>query len=259
MLDLVTFYVMGPDSVPSGEKGNFYVTMKDWPAVNTVNYYLTPQMTLEPYPHSYPTSTVSFMYDPKNPTPTIGGSNLMIPTCGPYDQRSNEIRKDNIIFTSAILEKKMELVGRMSITLVVSSNCTDTDFVVRLSDVYPDGRSMLLSDSIQRMRWRESSTTKVLMLPGQFYKITIDLWPTAYIFNVGHSIRVAITSSNYPRFSVNPNNGLDLNEKGELINALNSIRIDGQSSFLSLPQLVDPIILGKSRIESEKVMAAFRK
>jgi putative CocE/NonD family hydrolase len=107
----------------------------------------------------------------------------------------------------------------------VSSNVTDTDFTVKIVDSFPDNvTNTLIQDSIIRMRWRESSTVirfveknsvflrASLMTPGTVYEVTIDLWSTCYYFNQGHRIRIDISSSNSPRFSANPNNGLLLNQ-----------------------------------------------
>ena len=79
-------------------------------------------------------------------------------------------------------------------------------------DVFPDSRNMLVQDGIIRMRWRESNITPVLMTPDTIYEVTIDLWSICYVYNVGHKIRLDISSSNAPRFSINPNNGLPLNQ-----------------------------------------------
>ncbi|KAF0977099.1 hypothetical protein FDP41_003752 [Naegleria fowleri] len=275
-IDKITLYMMGPNSEPSSyANGNYYVTLPDFPETEPLRLYLTSSRTLSPHPFtSSPLTNLTFVYDPRNPTPTIGGNNLFVPTCGPYDQRTNENRPDNIIFTSEPFTRETMLVGSMKLSLRVSSNCTDTDFVVRLSDVYPepDGRSMLLSDSIQRMRWRHGGSEKHLMTPNEIYELEIELWPTAYIFHERHRIRVAITSSNYPRFSVNPNNGLDLkhdpniksssmiqNDDGKeikewpLITALNTLHLDGQTSFLTLPRVKDMNLIKQARHRFENI------
>ena len=101
------------------------------------------------------------------------------------------------------------MTGRIFGHVYVLSNCTDTDFTVKLCDVYPDGRSMLIADGILRMRYREGRDQEVFMdeSGSTVYEAYIDLWSTSYVFNAGHRIHVSISSSNYPRFDVNPNTG----------------------------------------------------
>ncbi|KAG2387255.1 hypothetical protein C9374_001587 [Naegleria lovaniensis] len=280
-LDKVTLYIMGPNSLPSSyEHGNYYVTLPDFPETEPLHLYLTPsgQLSRDQPPPSM-SSNLTYLYNPTNPTPTLGGNNLFVATCGPYDQRPNEARPDNLIFTSELFEQNTLLMGSMTLSLRFSSNCTDTDVVVRVSDVYPepDSRSMLLSDSIVRMRWRHGGSEKKLLIPNEVYELNIELWPTAYLVLAKHRLRVAITSSNYPRFSVNPNNGMDLrhdrvsswssssvhgtmrnrnlqettspNEKEwPLINALNTVHLDGSHpSVLTLPRVKDMNMIQQAR------------
>merc|ERR1712137_669761 len=96
------------------------------------------------------------------------------------------------------------------------------DFTGKLTDVY-DGKSYNIIDNVIRMRWRDSYKTVNLMEPGQIYEVTIDMMSTSYIFNVGHQIRIDISSSNYPRFSANLNNGNTLEEGGDPVVATNTI------------------------------------
>lgn len=84
---------------------------------------------------------------------------MLDPKCGPYDQSSLETRTDILLFTSDVLAAPFAITGRLIAELFVSSNCTDTDFTVKLTDVYPDGRSMLIQDGVVRMRRRESLST----------------------------------------------------------------------------------------------------
>lgn len=181
----------------------------------------------------------SFVYDPANPVPTVGGNNLDLP-CGPYDQSEVEDRDDVISFLTPAFQEDTAIVGRISATLFVSSNCTDTDFTVKVTDVYPDSLgngSVLIGDSIQRMRWRDGVDKPMAsIVPEQVYSITIELWATAYVFNEGHQLRVDVSSSNYPRFSANPNNGMRIKDGGPSYVALNSVHIGGNTaSFVTLP------------------------
>jgi uncharacterized protein len=199
----VTYYVMGDvdnDDAP-GKEWRYADT---WPLAYTeTKWYLNHNNALSIQP-TETNHSVSYLYDPVNPVPTVGGQNLFIAS-GAYDQRSVENRDDVIVFTSSILEEPYEATGPIKAQLYVSSNCPDTDFTVKLSDVYPDGRSMIITDGILRMRNRNGFDHWDFMNPGQIYEIEVDLWSTSYIWNTGHQIRVSISSSNYPRFKANPN------------------------------------------------------
>ena len=97
--------------------------------------------------------SLSFKYDPGNPVPTVGGRNLNI-QAGPLDQRAVECRSDVLVFSTEIIKHPIEVVGRIKAELFVSSDCPDTDFAVKLTDVYPDGRSILICDGILRAKFR---------------------------------------------------------------------------------------------------------
>ena len=127
------------------------------------------------------------------------------------------------------------LLGAVKVSLKVKTSAKDTDFVVRLSDLYPDGRtSMLLGDNIVRMRWRNSDAVESTTVPGQEYVIELTMWQLCYVFNPGHSLRVVVTSSNYPRYDANPNNGLLVYQGGDIYNATNTILFGGDS-FVDVP------------------------
>lgn len=157
-------------------------------------------------------SADSYIYDPERPTPTIGGATLMHPSfrSGALDQRPIEARDDVLVFSSAPLDKPLALAGPISVTMYVATDGSDTDFVARLVDVYPDGRAMTLTDGVTRLRYREGVATPAgLVEPGRIYEITIDLWATAVTFLPGHRVRLDVTSSNFPRWERNPNTGED--------------------------------------------------
>ena len=123
-------------------------------------------------------------------------------------------RRDVLVFQTAPLQEDMEVTGELTVTLYASSTAKDTDFTAKLLDVYPSGQDypagfdMNLEDGIIRARFRDSLKVEKLMLPGQVYKFTIKMYPTANVFKKGHRIRLDISSSNYPRFDVNPNTGV---------------------------------------------------
>ena len=165
-----------------------------------------------------------FLYDPKNPVPTVGGNNLTLPA-GPFDQRSVTARTDVLLYKSEPLEQPLRVEGRVKAFLYVSSDALDTDFTLKLIDVYPDGRQILVTDGITRLRFRAGDTTAMdsLTTPGRIVPVAITLPPTAIVFNSGHRIAAAISSSNYPRFEINPNTGAAVNDRTNAVVARNIV------------------------------------
>lgn len=211
----VTYYVMGPfDGSPSS--GNVWKTADSWPVPATqTNYYLSSKGALGT---SYAEEGVlSYEYDPENPVPTLGGRNLFLES-GPKDQRPIESRDDLLVFTSEPLAKDLEVTGNIHAKVFLRSNQADTDVVVRLSDVYPDGRSILIQDGGCRLcvMHPESANKETV-------EVTIDLSSTSIVFAKGHRIRVSISSSNYPRFEKNVNMGVLGTHSGEHNKAHNTI------------------------------------
>jgi putative CocE/NonD family hydrolase len=152
-----------------------------------------------------------FEYDPMNPVPSLGGNvcctgNAI--TAGAFDQRKNETRPDILVYTTEPLKEGMEVSGPIEVTLYVSSDAKDTDFTVKLIDVYPDGRAFNLDETIQRMRYREGyDKPNVWMQSGKVYKVTLQPMTTSNYFAPGHRIRIEVSSSNFPRFDRNLNTG----------------------------------------------------
>jgi len=142
-----------------------------------------------------------FIYDPANPIPSL----LHYPQTGPYDYRSIEGRL--LTYTSEVLARDLTVIGPVKAILYATSSAPDTDWVVRLCDVYPDGRSMSVCDGILRARYRDSFERPELMVPGAIYRFEIDLWATAQVFKAGHRLRVQVTSSDFPRYARNLNTG----------------------------------------------------
>jgi predicted acyl esterase len=219
----VLYYVMGDTSNPIAP-GNEWREAETWPPFDLIPtpYYLHSGVILSPDNPGDDGASSTYSFDPENPVPTQGGANLFI-SAGPYDQRSVEDRDDVILFTTSILEQPLEVTGDVKVILYISSDVLDTDFTAKLIDVYPDGRSMLVTDGIIRTRYRNSITTPELMTSGTVYRIEIDLWATSIIFSKGHRIRLVISSSNYPRFDVNPNTGGDPFDKETMTVANNTI------------------------------------
>jgi uncharacterized protein len=181
----------------------------------------------------------SYVYNPSNPVPTFGG-----PLCcdeqhmepGPRDQRGVENRDDVLIYTTGPLSRDLEVTGPVTAILFVKSSAVDTDFTAKLMDVAPDGFAQDLTEGILRMRYRDSAERASFMNPGQVYQITVDLWATSNVFLRGHSIRLEIASSNFPRFDRNLNTGEDIKFARVSVPATNVIFHDGQHpSALVLP------------------------
>jgi predicted acyl esterase len=202
----VRYYLMGAAG-ESGAPGNDWRSTSTWPvqSIPTPLFLYQGGFLYGRSPASA-TSTSAFSYDPGNPVPTLGGANLNI-DAGPYDQRSTESRPDVLTFTSPVLTGPLEIVGPLEVVLYASSNAPDTDWTAKVCDVYPDGRSMLVTDGILRGRYRGGFETPQLLPPGAIGEFHLDLWSTALVFNAGHRIRVDISSSNSPRFEPNPNTG----------------------------------------------------
>jgi putative CocE/NonD family hydrolase len=191
-------------------------------------YYLHPGGKLTPAKPAEPAS-LTYRFDPADPVPSLGGNissftGFLEP--GGYDQRcrkdtlyaTDELplseRRDVLVFQTDPLPEDVEVTGPVTVHLSVSSSAPDTDFTAKLIDVYPPskdyplGFDLNVGDSILRMRYRDSiETASPPIKPGETYKATIHLYPTANVFAKGHRIRVDVSSSNFPRFDVNPNTG----------------------------------------------------
>lgn len=230
----VTYYVMGDPENPDSA-GNLWRQTADWPPASTpVSWYLQANQSLLQTP-SQGGSPITYVYNPKFPVPTYGGQEL-VGNAGPYDQRPVENRSDVLVFTSPPLNHHFEATGRIHAILYVSSDCLDTDFTVKMTDVYPDGRSMLICDGILRMRDRNGSDHWEFMEPGTVYRIDVDLMSTSYVWDLGHEIRVDISSSNSPRFLANPNTADGIARNTTSVIAHNSLYLDAEHpSCLVLP------------------------
>ncbi|MBU0497727.1 MAG: CocE/NonD family hydrolase [Candidatus Thermoplasmatota archaeon] len=199
----VMYYVMG-DVNDNTAPGNEWRYTDSWPPnyVEKEWYFHEDGTLTTTIPGS--TTPITYTYDPSSPVPTKGGQNLFWPS-GPFNQASVENRQDVLVFTTDTLTEPYEATGPIKARLYVSSDCPDTDFTVKLTDVYPNGKSMLICDGILRMRNRNGPDHWEFMQPDQIYEVEVDLWSTSYVWNTGHKIRVDVSSSNYPRFLANPN------------------------------------------------------
>jgi hypothetical protein len=185
----------------------------DWPLqrAETVPFYFGGDGELSDGPGD---GADEFDYNPADPTPTLGGALLLVPEfrAGAYDQRRIESRPDVLTYTTPVLTEDLEVTGPISVRLWASTSAPDTDFVARLCDVFPDGRSINLTDGIIRGQYEIGAPLE----PGRPYEFVIDLWATSNVFRAGHRIRLHIASGSFPRWDRNPNTGHALGIDSEL-------------------------------------------
>lgn len=169
----------------------------------------------------------SFVYDPMNPVRSLGGNVCCTGNAiqaGAFDQRKTEEREDVLVYTTEPFKEGIELSGPIVPTLYVSSDAKDTDFTVKVLDVYPDGRAYNLDESIQRMRYREGyDKLPVWMEKGKVYKVTLQPLNTSNYFAPGHRLRIEVSSSNFPRFDRNLNTGGNNYDESKGVVARNSV------------------------------------
>jgi hypothetical protein len=173
----------------------------------------------------------TIVFDPRDPSPTVGGCRLsargQYKQLGPVDiSQIVETRNDILLFSTGALIEELTVKGQIYLKLFVASDRTDTDFAVRLCDVYPDGRSIIVRQAIARARYRDSYEHPKLMEPGTIYGLTVSFDDLAITFKKGHKLRIGISSSNYPIFSVNPNDGGPLYQKADSLIATNLLYHD---------------------------------
>lgn len=221
---------------------NLWQNTATWPPTGVSNQtlYLQDNGSITTSPPTIQGIYQSLTYDPHNPSPTIGGSTLRADLLqGPYDQAPLvESRNDVLTFTSAPFVSNVVMKGKGSVHLFIASDRKDCDFAIRLTDVYPNGTSMLVSDGIRRMRFRDgfTATDTLSMISGQVYEAMIDLPDVALTFLAGHKIRVDVTSSNYPRFDCNLNNGKTMYVAGDSLIASNKVYVSSDhASYIQLP------------------------
>jgi uncharacterized protein len=262
----IRIFVMGGGDAHKTPEGRIFVgghwrNENEWPLARTAPtpYYLQAGgglSTAKPGP-SQPSR---YSFDPKHPVPSMGGniSNQGILTYagGAMDQRCRadywlcedtrplSARKDIVVFQTPPLDRDIEVTGRLLVKLWASSNAPDTDFTAKLIDVYPPnadfpaGVDLNIAEGIIRARYRDSIEKATMMTPGQVYPFNFEMYPTSVVFKRGHRIRIDISSSNFPRFDLNPNTGEPLNNNTRWAIAENAIYHDAEHPS----QIVLPII-----------------
>jgi len=264
----VRIYIMGGGDAHKTPEGRILVgghwrDEQEWPLARTAPtpYYLRANGLLSPEkPSADP--PITYEFDPHNPVPTIGGnvsSQGALMFQGAADQRCRldfwlcsdakplSARNDVLVFQTPSLPSDLEVTGRLIVKLWASSNSLDTDFTAKLVDVYPpnadfpNGVDLNIADSIVRARYHNGFGKADLLTPGQPYEFTIEMYPTSLVFKRGHRIRLDISSSNFPRFDVNPNTGEPLNDNRRWQVAENTVYLDGKHPS----QIILPVIPGE--------------
>ncbi len=235
----VRIYVMGGGDAHKTREGRIFVgghwrEEHEWPLARTAStpYYLHANGVLSADKPAQD-QPITYQFDPHNPVPTLGGNissqgTLMFQGAADQkcradfwlctDTRPLSARNDVLVFQTAPLAADMEVTGRLIVKLWASSNALDTDFTAKLVDVYPPnadfpgGVDLNIADSIVRARYRNGFGKAEPLQPGKAYEFTIEMYPTSLVFQRGHRIRVDISSSNFPRFDINPNTGEPLND-----------------------------------------------
>lgn len=200
---------------------NVWRDEQEWPLARTAftNYYLQSAggansrfgdgVLSVTRPTTQPPDT--FTYDPGHPTPSVGGPGCCAGTSeiltGALDQSDVETRQDVLVYSTPPLSEGVEVTGPLKAVLYVSSSARDTDFTVKLVDVYPDGTAYNIQEAVLRARYREGLTRGVFMEPGGIYRLAIDLHATSNYFGPGHRIRLEVASSSFPRYDRNLNTG----------------------------------------------------
>jgi uncharacterized protein len=249
----VRIYVMGGGDAHKTPEGRIFVgghwrEEREWPLARTAPtpYYLHANGVLS-LDKSGDDRPITYLFDPRNPVPTLGGNvssqgTLMFQ--GAADQRCRpdfwlcsdtkplSARNDVLVFQTLALTGDLEVTGRLIVKLWAASNALDTDFTAKLVDVYPPsvdfpaGVDLNVADSIVRARYRNGLGKAEFLERGQPYEFTIEMYPTSLVFKRGHRIRLDISSSNFPRFDINPNTGEPLNDNRRWQVAENTVYLD---------------------------------
>lgn len=239
----VQYYTMGL---------NKWQNADSWPPANTqmLSYYLTSGgnanslygdgvLTLEPPKKDNPDT---YKYNPHNPVPSYGGNVCCTGNAiegGAFDQQKMETRNDILVYTSQPLTNGLEVSGFIESSLYLSSDVIDTDLTIKILDVYPDGRAYNLDETIQRVRYREGYEQEVFMEKGKVYKVDLSPMSTSNYFEKGHSIRIEVSSSNFPRFERNLNTGGNNYDESLGVTATNTIHHSAlYPSLIRIPVVV---------------------
>ena len=235
---VVRYYVMGAVG-EEGAPGNRWRTARDWPpASKRTSLYLQAGGGLSSREPSVARSGSQYNSDPRQPMQIPGRS---FP--GARDARPFEKQPEVLTFTTEKLKRPVEWTGQVEAELFFSSTARDTDVIVRVCDVYPDGRSILIVDYPWRLRYREGFREEVLMTPGNVYKVAFRVGSLSQIFNRGHRIRVTVASTGSPLYEPNPQNGrpLTIEFPGDAVKATNTVHHDRKYAS----RILAPVMTGR--------------
>jgi putative CocE/NonD family hydrolase len=249
--EAVRLFVMGGGSGRKSAAGRLdhggrWRSESDWPIprARLTPYYLSADRKLATVRPGADAASLSYDFDPAHPVPTMGGTvtsgePLMRP--GGFDQ-SQDARPEVLVFETEPLAADVEVTGAIEANLWISSDAVDTDFTIKLIDVYPpsedypQGYALNVTDGILRCRYRQSWSDPALMTPGEVYAIKVTAFPTSNLFKRDHRIRLDVSSSNFPHFDVNPNTGAPEGKGLELRVARNTVYMDAaRASHVVLP------------------------
>jgi uncharacterized protein len=263
----VRIYVMGGGDAHKTPEGRVFVggawrDEQEWPLARATPtpYYLHADGTLSTDKPAASAPT-AYAFDPRHPVPTLGGNvssegTLMFQ--GAADQRCRadfwlcadtrplSARGDVLVYQTPPLDRDVEVTGRLIVKLWAASDGPDTDFTAKLIDVYPpnadfpSGIDLNVGDSIVRARYRNGPGKAEMLKAGQAYEFTIELYPTSLVFKRGHRIRLDVSSSNFPRFDVNPNTGEPLNANRRWRVAENAVYHDPQHPSSVILPVIPP-------------------
>ena len=212
---------------------------QSWPLTRAVDtpWFLHEEYGLSPDTPSLNALPRSYVYDPNDPCPTCGGGTLLPPQYAPGPRNQAPIlgRHDVLCHTSAPLAQDLEVTGQVSAILFAATSGRDTDWIVKLCDVHPDGTTYSVCDGVLRASMRDGRSRQ-LVAPHAIIRYEVSLWSTAMLFKAGHRIRVLITSSDFPRYDRNPNTGELAHSAIRLEPALQKIYLDSEhASHIILP------------------------
>ncbi|MDQ6612636.1 MAG: CocE/NonD family hydrolase [Gemmatimonadota bacterium] len=240
--------------------GGYWRNSDTWPLAGTrfVPYYLHADGSLTTRKAVEIRSQTTYTFDPAHPVPTIGGGSSARLKDGAFNQREDarfppsqapwlplRSRADVVVFQTEPLTEDVTVAGPIKVVLYASATTVDADFTAKLVDVYPSsndwpgGFDMNLTDAIIRGRYRATRDHAVMLVPGRVYEFSIDPFPTANVFKKGHRIRVDISSSNFPRFDVNPNTGEPLGKNRRMI----TTNVSVQHSATYPSHIVLPLVI----------------
>lgn len=261
----VRLFVMGggpgtKDTNGRLQHGGSWITGRAWPLpeARPVRYYLRAGGGLGPTPDPVVGRT-TYRFDPAHPVPTLGGHVSNRVKDGAYDQRERpdfagsrapwlplKARSDVLVFETEPLDRDVRVIGPIEVVLHVATTGHDTDFTAKLVDVYPPspdfpaGFDLNITDAIQRLSFRDDRASRGPVVPGQPYRLVVRPFPTANLFKKGHRIRVDISSSNFPRFDVNPGTGEPPSSSRRQVVVDNTVFHGGaRASYVVLPVVPD--------------------